>query len=885
MRKSKDQNPNSPARSTNGHVASTAMSNAMGESNDDRPADMPSSAMGPSSSSSMGTSGKEGMSGIMVSSMGSLHPGDDDLQNVLVEMVVPAAESASFALQMGPALNQSGFEMDYNYDPVPISSNDNPHAKAGMAETDGKTVLVKGTVLKSKIAELESHPNVIKVWKDTPIAAFEMTEADTLLEEETKSHTKSEPKIETITRTELPMAPMATCPIGVCDCDPNTPKGSIADVANYLGVNQIWAAGFKGDGIVVGMVDGGITAQGRPINSSDTSNPAWPNKLVPRVIGGWPVATWGTTGSNWGWHGNMTSTDVLGMAPNAQIYDIRISDSSTIGATISSALAGFQWAINQHQLNGTPQILSNSWGIFQESWDNVYAHDPNHPFTRKVVEALNEGIIVLFAAGNCGGTCPDGRCGSDSGPGKSIWGANGHPKVITVGAVNRNEQFVGYSSQGPASLDPNKPDFCSITHFTGFFNSDSGTSAATPIAAGVVALLKQANAALTQDQVKAAIKNTAKDIGPAGWDQHSGSGILRAKSAFEAIVQAPESSGPVVSWGPNRLDAFVIGTDSALYHKWWNGSAWGPSVAGYESMGGTITGSPEVVSWGPNRLDVFVLGTNASLYHKYWNGSAWGPSVTGYENMGGTIIGQPKAVAWGPNRLDVFVIGTDSKLYHKWWNGSAWGPSLTGYESLGGTLLGSPEVVSWGPNRLDIFAVGTDSALYHKWWNGSAWGPSATGWENMGGTIVGKPKAVAWGPNRLDVFVIGTDSALYHKYWNGSAWGPSLTGYENMGGTITGNPEVVSWGPNRLDVFVAGANRGLYHKWWNGAAWGPSVTGYESLGGTLLGQPRVTAWGPNRLDVFALGTNSALYHKWWNGSAWGPSVTGFESLGGTIIRF
>ena len=90
---------------------------------------------------------------------------------------------------------------------------------------------------------------------------------------------------------------------------------------------------------------------------------------------------------------------------------------------------------------------------------------------------------------------------------------------MTVGAVNKNEQFVGYSSRGPAALDPNKPDFCSVTHFTGFFNSDSGTSAATPIAAGVVALMKQANPSLTQDEAKTILRTTAKDIGPSGWDQ------------------------------------------------------------------------------------------------------------------------------------------------------------------------------------------------------------------------------------------------------------------------------------------------------------------------------------------------------------------------------
>ncbi len=351
-------------------------------------------------------------------------------------------------------------------------------------------------------------------------------------------------------------------------------------------------------------------------------------------------------------------------------------------------------------------------------------------------------------------------------------------------------------------------------------------------------------------------------------------------------ASAPRTtSGPVVAWGANRLDVFVVGTDRRLYHKWWNGSAWCPSLTGYEAMGGVCTCVPQSVAWGPNRLDVFVTGTDSQLYHKWWNGSAWGPSLTGYEAMGGVIQGDPRVVSWGANRLDVFVLGTDRQLYHKWWNGSAWGPSLTGYEAMGGVILGQPEVVSWGPNRLDIFVVGTDRQLYHKWWNGSAWGPSLTGWEAMGGVCASAPRAVCWGPNRIDVFVIGTDGALYHKWWNGSAWGPSLTGWERMGGVCVTVPEVVAWGPNRLDVFVIGTDSQLYHKWWNGSAWGPSLTGYEAMGGVCTSPPRVVAWGPNRLDVFVTGTNSALFHKWWNGSAWGPSLTGYEGQGGVIKEF
>lgn len=416
--------------------------------------------------------------------------------SVLVELLSGPGMSPVLATAGVRGVEAGGFSLDEEFQPVPLGAG-GPGLRSSMAGTE--TYVVRGTVESdAAMTEILQRPDVVNVWRDTPIAPF------------------------------------GPCPIPPCDCAPGVPKGTMADVANYLGVSTIWSDGFRGAGIVVGVVDGGITAQGRAVVAGETT------RRIPRVIGGWPVADWGTQASAWNEHGNMCSTDVLGMAPDAQIYDLRISGGADIPATISRALQAFQWAIDQHRTNGTPQVLSNSWGIFQESWDTSYARNPNHPFTRKVIEALDEGIIVLFAAGNCGGTCPDGRCDGDNGPGRSIWGANSHPRVMTVGAVNRNEEFVGYSSEGPGALDPNKPDFCCVTHFTGYHNSDSGTSAATPILAGAVALLKQAVPAATQDGIKNALRNTAKDIGPGGFDQHSGAGIVRIKAALDQL------RGPII---------------------------------------------------------------------------------------------------------------------------------------------------------------------------------------------------------------------------------------------------------------------------------------------------------------------------------------------------
>jgi hypothetical protein len=318
---------------------------------------------------------------------------------------------------------------------------------------------------------------------------------------------------------------------------------------------------------------------------------------------------------------------------------------------------------------------------------------------------------------------------------------------------------------------------------------------------------------------------------------------------YESLGGVLSSQARVVAWAPNRLDIFVVGTDSALWHRWWDGNAWG----GWESLGGVLASPPEVVSWNTNRLDVFALGTDHALWHRWWDGNSWG----GWESLGGILSSPVTAVSWAPNRLDVFGLGTDSALWHRWWDGSSWG----GWESLGGILTSPPKAVAWGPNRLDVFGVGTDSALWHRWWDGSSWG----GWESLGGILTSPPDVVSWDENRIDIFAVGTDSAMYHRWWDGSAWG----GWEDLGGILQSTPKAVSWAPNRLDVFAVGTDYAMYHRWWDGSSWG----GWESLGGILetpLNGTRLSvnaidacAWAANRLDIFVAGTDSALYHRWW----------------------
>lgn len=314
----------------------------------------------------------------------------------------------------------------------------------------------------------------------------------------------------------------------IIDCDSRTPKGTSAEIETALNISSVWSStGTKGEGMIIGILDGGVDSAKYP------------------VVGGWsPVSSFppGSSPVAWNGHGNMCAFDSLIAAPDAKIFDYAIGRTSGITALLSVALQAMQHALTNYRLDGTPQVLSNSWGLFQQSWDpfppnhpSNYTHNANHPLNRKVIELIDEGILISFAAGNCGASCPDGRCGRDVGPGRSIRGANGLERVISVGAVNKNDEWIGYSSQGPSTFFHEKPDICGFSHFTGHFNSDSGTSAACPVVAGVLAALKAGIPNLSQDRARAVLKQSARQPGSNPWNDRFGYGIVDAAHAFSML--------------------------------------------------------------------------------------------------------------------------------------------------------------------------------------------------------------------------------------------------------------------------------------------------------------------------------------------------------------
>ena len=261
-------------------------------------------------------------------------------------------------------------------------------------------------------------------------------------------------------------------------------------------------------------------------------------------------------------------------------------------------------------------------------------------------------------------------------------------------------------------------------------------------------------------------------------------------SGWENLGGQITSRPNAVSWGANRIDVVARGTDSAVWHRWWDGSHWN----GWESLGGTIQGAPSICSWANGRLDIFAIGMNHHLYHKWFQGG-W----SGWEDLGGVLSSEPASVSWGNNRIDIVARGMDSAMWHLWWDGH-W----HGWESLGGTITSAPAICSWASGRLDCFARGTDNKLWHKWFS-NGW----SGWENLGADMFGSPVAQSWGANRIDVFFPNINYAMAHKWWDGTAWST----VEDLGGSLASDVGVSSWAVGRLDCFVEGQDSSMYHKW------------------------------------------------------------------------
>ncbi|MEV0613789.1 S8 family serine peptidase [Nonomuraea sp. NPDC050404] len=322
-------------------------------------------------------------------------------------------------------------------------------------------------------------------------------------------------------------------------CGSDGPVGDWEEVRRILHAYDLWSAGHDGEGVAIAIVDTGINADhvaarighDVTVDAERSWNP--PGANTPP--GQYPVD-----------HGSMCAFDALLAAPKATLLDIPILRENTLDGLLSDAVAAYahlDTVLRAMPAHAGSLVVSNSWGLFSPEGDfppghpGNYSDNPAHPFNVIVGSLERAGADILFSAGNCGRDCPDGRCGY---PDRSIVGANSHPSVLSVGGVDTRGERVGYSSQGPGRLSERKPDLCAYTHFAGseaVGPADTGTSAACPVAAGVVAAVRthRPAAELSPSQLRTLLHRTADDRSTVGFDYDYGYGIIDPPAVLAAL--------------------------------------------------------------------------------------------------------------------------------------------------------------------------------------------------------------------------------------------------------------------------------------------------------------------------------------------------------------
>ena len=306
------------------------------------------------------------------------------------------------------------------------------------------------------------------------------------------------------------------------------------------GLDKVWARGFTGKGQNIAIIDSGI----------------FPHPDLKDRIVGWvdfaegkkkPTDKYGhgthvaglVAGSGLKSHGA-----IKGVAPDAGLVGVRIG-------SIADAIKALHWVIeNKDELNIS--VVNMSLGdIASQGWKN-------DPWAQATQQAIEAGLTVVVSAGNEGP-----NPGTVATPGIL-------PQAITVGAIDDggtldtgDDQLTRFSSRGPSFDGLGKPDivapgkriFSTLAPSSSFDVPDfpkaaggyfaiSGTSQSTPLVAGLVALLKQANPNLSQADLLAILKESAHKYPN-----------LDAAAVGAGLVQADKALDLALNWKSNPAAA------------------------------------------------------------------------------------------------------------------------------------------------------------------------------------------------------------------------------------------------------------------------------------------------------------------------------------------
>jgi serine protease AprX len=426
--------------------------------------------------------------------------------------------------------------------------------------------------------------------------------------------------------------------------------------------NATGGPGATGLGVTVAVVDTGL----------DVTHPDFHGNVSAVNVN--PLASSTKDGYGHGTHvagiiaAHNPNGQYIGVAPDAHVIGVKIADDSG-NAFESDLLRGLGWVL----LNQSAQhirVVNLSVGT---TVPGSYAYSP----TDAAVERLwSSGITVVVAAGNLGNN-----------PDAVSYAPANDPYVITAGCLDDNltanttadDSLCPISSRGVTQDGFAKPDVIApgrkITStlaagvpvlaqeypdritLDGKHIRLSGTSMATPVVSGTVALLLQRFPNLTPDQIKGILTSTA--VAYPGEPDHAG--VVNALAALNKAPNPPSTPNTGVATLPGLN--FATGLGSVLFDgsRWasgsWDGSRWVTSMwDGSRWVSAGWDGSRWVAAaWDGSR---WVSST--------WDGSRWVSSMWDGSRW--------VSAAWDGSRW-VSSTWDGSRWVSSTWDGSRWASS------------------------------------------------------------------------------------------------------------------------------------------------------------------------------------------------------------------
>ena len=286
------------------------------------------------------------------------------------------------------------------------------------------------------------------------------------------------------------------------------------DVVPAHGVDLVWQdTGYTGEGVTMAIIDTGIDGNHTALDDLDDDNTTNDPKIVafydainnPGATNGTEIFPYDDNGHGTHCAGITAGTGApdyrhIGVAPRANLVGVKVLDGGGSGS-FAAVMAGMEWTVEKrHEFNIRAASMSLGALTGAIEWTSSEEESVN----RMANEMMRAGVTLFIAAGNSGGTATIGTPGSAE-------------DVITVGSLDKNTAIAVYSSQGPTEEGRVKPNVAFVGSSVNAPDANtgdgyvalSGTSMATPGAAGVAVLMYQANPDLSPFDIRNIMQETA----------------------------------------------------------------------------------------------------------------------------------------------------------------------------------------------------------------------------------------------------------------------------------------------------------------------------------------------------------------------------------------